>query len=165
MAGEKSPVEWVLTPIRKYAQFSGRAPRAEYWWYYLVLLIAYLGAVFIDRKIGSRIVGPYGILAVLLWLGLLIPTLAVGVRRMHDTNRTGWWILAPVVPYVIGFTMAGPAVLDPARLAEEGGAMIFLLLGFVLAIVVLVFTVLPGTAGPNDHGPDPYGADGEEVFA
>jgi len=161
MAGEKSPVEWVLTPIRKYAQFSGRAPRAEYWWYYLVLLIAYVAAIILDSKMGSRVFGPYGILAVLLWLGLLIPTLAVGVRRMHDTNRTGWWILAPIIPYAIGVAMAGPAVLNPERLAEQGTAMMFLLLGLVLAIVVLVFTVLPGTAGANKYGPDPYGANAD----
>lgn len=165
MAGEKSPVEWALMPIRKYAHFSGRAPRAEYWWYYLVLLVAYVVAIFIDRSIGSKVLGPYGIVAVLLWIGLLIPTLAVGVRRMHDTDRTGWWILAPIVPYVIGFAMAGPAALDPARLAAASGAMMFLLLGLVLAIVVLVFTLLPGTAGPNKHGADPYGADAEEVMA
>ena len=165
MAGERSPVEWVLMPIKKYAQFSGRAPRAEYWWYYLTLLIAYVVAIFIDRSMGSRVLGPYGILAVLLWCGLLVPTLAVGVRRMHDTDRTGWWILAPIVPYVIGFTMAGPAALDPTRLAAEGTAMIFLLLGLVLAIVVLVFTLLPGTTGPNKHGPDPYGTDAEQVSA
>lgn len=167
MAGEKSPVEWALTPIRKYAQFSGRAPRAEYWWFYLFILIAYLAAVFIDSMLGSSLLGPYGILTALVWLGLVIPTLAVGVRRMHDTNRTGWWILAPIVPYVVGFAMMGPAALDPggSGMAAAGGAMIFMLLGLVMAIVVFVFTVLRGTTGPNNYGPDPYGADVEQVFA
>lgn len=167
MAAEMSPIEWALTPIRKYAQFSGRAPRAEYWWFYLFVLIAYIAAVIIDTMLGSNLFGPYGILTAILWLGLIVPTLAVGVRRLHDTNRTGWWLLGPIVPYIIGFVMMGPAALDPegAGMAAAGGAMIFMLVGVVMAIVVFVFTVLRGTAGPNNYGPDPYGADVEQVFA
>lgn len=167
MAVGKSPIEWALTPLQKYAQFSGRAPRAEYWWFYLFLLIAYIVTVLIDSMIGSSLLGPYGILTVILWLGLIVPSLAVGVRRLHDTNRTGWWILAPIVPYVIGFAMMGPAALDPegAGMAAAGGAMIFMLIGMAMAIVVFVFTVLRGTEGPNDYGPDPYGPEVEKVFA
>lgn len=167
MAVEKSPVEWALTPLQKYAQFSGRAPRAEYWWFYLFAIIAYIVIAMIDSIIGLSLVGPYGILTGLLWLSLIIPTISVGVRRLHDTNRTGWWILAPIIPYVIGIAMMGPAIMDPtgAGMAAAGGAMIFILIGAVLAIVLFVFTVLPGTKGPNNYGPDPYGADVEQVFA
>lgn len=167
MAVEKSPVEWALTPLKKYAQFSGRAPRAEYWWFYLFVVIAYFVAVLIDSTLGSSLLGPYGILAVILWIGLIVPTIAVGVRRLHDTNRTGWWILAPIIPYAIGIAMMGPAALDPegAGMAAAGGAMIFMLMGLVMAIVLFVFTVLRGTQGPNKYGPDPYGADVEQVFA
>lgn len=167
MAVERSPIEWALLPLKKFATFSGRAPRAEYWWYYLFVLIAYMAAVFIDSALGSSLLGPYGILTALMWLVLIVPTLAVGVRRLHDTNRTGWWLLAPIIPYLIGFAMMGPAMLDPegAGMAATGGAMIFMLIGFVMAIVVFVFTVLRGTDGPNKYGPDPYGADVEQVFA
>jgi uncharacterized membrane protein YhaH (DUF805 family) len=169
MAIEKSPVEWALTPLKKYAQFSGRAPRAEYWWFYLLLIVAYIVAVTIDMTLGSSLLGPYGILTVVVWLGAIIPTLAVGVRRLHDTNRTGWWMLAPIVPYLIGAVLMGPALLNPeaaaAPTASMGVAGIFMLIGGVMAIVLFVFTVLPGTKGPNNYGPDPYGADVEQVFA
>ena len=167
MSVEKSPIGWALTPLQKYANFSGRAPRAEYWWYYLFLMIAYVAAIFIDSALGSSLLGPYGILTLVVWLGAIVPTLAVGVRRLHDTNRTGWWMLAPILPYLIGFAMLGPAALDPegTGMAAAGGAMIFMLIGMVMAIVIFVFTVLRGTVGPNNYGPDPYGADVEQVFA
>lgn len=170
MAVEKSPVEWALTPLKKYATFSGRAPRAEYWWFYLFLIIAYVVAMMIDGMIGSSLLGPYGILAGLIWLAAIVPSLAAGVRRLHDTNRSGWWMLAPILPYIVALAMMGPVLLNPesaatAPTASLGIAGILMMVAGVLAIVLFVFTVLPGTKGPNNYGPDPYGADVEQVFA
>jgi len=161
-----SPLDWAMRPVKRYAQFSGRAPRAEYWWFYLGYMILYFVLMIL-----TRISSIFGILG-LAFLGLIIPMIAVGVRRMHDTNRSGWWLLAPAVPYLIGFVMIFPAIMsgmaggaNPFNMASFGLAGIFMLIGFVLAIVVFVFTVLPGTKGPNKYGADPYGGELEEVFA
>jgi uncharacterized membrane protein YhaH (DUF805 family) len=164
-----TPIEWATRPLKKYADFSGRAPRAEYWWFYLFLIIAYFVAVFIDMTLGSSLIGPYGILTTLLWLAILIPTIAVGVRRLHDIDRTGWWMLAPIVPYLIGFAMMGPALLNPEQAATATASMgiggIFMMIGAVMALVLFVFSLLPGTKGPNRFGPDPYGENLETVFS
>lgn len=168
MAVEKSPIEWALTPVKKYAQFSGRAPRAEYWWFYLFVVIAYIVAVFVDSAMGSSLLGPYGILTAILWLCAIVPSLAVGVRRLHDTNRTGWWMLAPIVPYIIALAMIGPALLNPedaAGMASIGFAGILMLIAGVLGIVLFIFTLLRGTTGTNNYGPDPYGEDLQQVFS
>jgi uncharacterized membrane protein YhaH (DUF805 family) len=98
--------------------------------------------------------------------------IAVGVRRLHDTDRTGWWLLAPAIPYCIGAVLIVPAIIfganagvNPFSMASMGTAGIFFMIGFVLAIVVFVFSVLPGTKGPNKYGEDPYGGNLGEVFA
>lgn len=161
-----SPIDWAMRPLKKYAQFSGRAPRAEYWWFYLAYLILY-----VILTILTRISTVFGILGI-VYLGLIISMIAVGVRRLHDTNRSGWWLLAPAVPYLIGLIMIFPAMMsgtaggaNPFNMATMGAAGIFMLIGFVLGIAVLVFMIMPGTRGPNRFGDDPYGADVEEVFA
>ena len=158
-----SPVDWATRPLKKFADFSGRAPRAEFWWFYLLMLITVIVAVIIDSVIGSKLVGPYGIVACLAFVALLLPYLGVAVRRLHDTNRTGWWIVAPMVLYAIGMFMMGPALTDPAMMSDPsamtgmGTASIFLMLGGILGLVVLVFFLMGGTKGPNQYGEDPYG--------
>ena len=120
-----TPIDYALTPLRKYASFSGRARRAEYWWFYLFVIIAFVVASIIDNLLGlGGSVGPYGMLSALLGLAMLVPSLAAGVRRLHDTDRTGWWLLIALIP-LIG------------------------------AIVLLVFYVSEGTRGDNRFGPDP----------
>jgi uncharacterized membrane protein YhaH (DUF805 family) len=162
-----SPVDWAIRPLKRYAQFSGRAPRAEYWWFYLGYIILYA-----ILTILTRISAIFGILGI-VYLGLIIPMIAVGVRRLHDTNRTGWWLLAPMIPYLIGLAMIVPAIIsgaaggvNPFNMASLGAGGIFFMIGFVMAIVVFIFTVLPGTKGPNRFGDDPYGPGNlDEVFA
>src|SRR3982751_4446429 len=111
-----TPVDWAKRPIQNYAQFSGRAPRAEYWWFFLAVIIAYIVLSIIESILGIKgmIMGVYGPLSALLFLGTLVPSLAVGVRRLHDTNRSGWWILAPIIPYVLGFVLGGKAMMSGA---------------------------------------------------
>ena len=153
-----SPIDWATRPFKKYADFSGRAPRAEYWWFVLLYIIAAIITQSIDAIVGVKILGPYGIATCVLMAAIVIPSIAVGVRRLHDTNRTGWWLLAPVIPYGIAMVTMGPALLDPtgANLGSMGIASLFLLVGFVLAIVLLVFYCTSGTKGPNNYGDDPY---------
>jgi len=77
-----------------YANFQGRARRSEYWWFYLFSVIVYVVASIIDGIIGLPI------FYVVSLLGLFIPSLAVAIRRMHDTGRSGWWVLIFLIPLV-----------------------------------------------------------------
>jgi uncharacterized membrane protein YhaH (DUF805 family) len=157
-----SPIDWAMRPIHKYADFSGRAPRAEYWWFFLALIVAYLVVSIVESILGINhmVAGVYGPLAVALMLGTLVPSIAVGIRRLHDTNRSGWWMLLPVVPYCLAFILGGAALLSGAGMAGLGVAGIFLLIGAVCAILLLIFYILPGAAGDNRYGPNPYRAAG-----
>ena len=154
---EANPIDWAKRPIEKYADFNGRAPRAEYWWFFLAIIVTYIVVSIVESIVGldGMIAGVYGPLTVLLWLVTLVPQIAVSIRRLHDTNRSGWWILLPVVPYGIGIAMAGPAMLS-GSMAGLGMAGIFFLIGLICAVVLLVFMVLPGNKGDNNYGPDPY---------
>lgn len=154
-----TPVDWAKRPIvEKYAEFSGRASRAEYWWFVLALIVAYIVLGIVESILGIHhmIFYSYGPLTALLWLATLVPGLSVGVRRLHDTSRSGWWILLPIVPYVIAIVIGGPAILA-GGLAGLGLAALFAFLGLICAIVLLVFMVLPGSPGENRYGPNPYG--------
>lgn len=84
---------------RKYATFSGRAPRSEYWLFILFYTILLLITAFIDLASGFFIYG-YSAISSIFWLVTLIPSLAVVVRRLHDTNRRGWWLFLLLVPLV-----------------------------------------------------------------
>src|SRR4051794_12279523 len=97
-----SPIDWAKRPLQKYADFTGRAPRAEYWWFTLAVVIMFVVLSIIESIAGlnKMVLGVYGPLTVLLWLGVLVPSFSVGVRRLHDTNRSGWWLLL-VVPYAM----------------------------------------------------------------
>jgi uncharacterized membrane protein YhaH (DUF805 family) len=92
-------VNYYLAVLKNYAGFSGRARRAEYWQFVLFNVIAAV-VLFV---IGLVIKFPY--LALLYDLAVLIPGLAVAVRRLHDTDRSGWWFLLVLIPLV------GPIVL------------------------------------------------------
>lgn len=151
-------MEWMLMPLRRYAEFSGRSRRKEYWMYVLLLLIVSLVIGFLEGALGlTGMVGPYGPLSALFLLATFVPSLAVGVRRLHDTNRTGWWMVLPIAPYLVAALL-----LASGNLALAGTIGMLGLLG---AIVVLVFLVLDGTKGPNRYGPDPKGAEHAEAIA
>jgi uncharacterized membrane protein YhaH (DUF805 family) len=88
----KTNMQHYLTVIKKYAVFSGRARRSEYWMFILFNFIVGLILAFIGGFIGDK-----GMFSNLYQLAVLIPSIAVGVRRMHDTNHSGWWLLLPIV--------------------------------------------------------------------
>ncbi|WP_224816206.1 DUF805 domain-containing protein [Hasllibacter sp. MH4015] len=77
-----------------YANFSGRARRSEYWWFYLFNIIVNVVASVVDGAIGMPIV------SIVAFLALIVPGIAVAVRRMHDVGRSGWWLLILFVPLV-----------------------------------------------------------------
>jgi uncharacterized membrane protein YhaH (DUF805 family) len=85
--------DWYLNCIKgHYADFEGRARRTEYWMFFLVNLIVSIGVTLVGRAIG------FHALSALYGLALLLPGLAVGVRRLHDTGRSGWWWLVTLIP-------------------------------------------------------------------
>ena len=83
----------MLEALKKYAVFEGRARRKEYWLHVLLYVICYMIAFFIDMATGTTI-----IFTSLVTLGLLVPTISVSIRRLHDTDRSGWWFLLGIVP-------------------------------------------------------------------
>ncbi|GAB6900386.1 hypothetical protein JCM9957A_34760 [Kineosporia succinea] len=96
-------VRIVLT--QKYATFQGRARRSEYWWWYLayvlgvfasLIVVGILVAILGDNALSSALLVLWYVVAV---FGFLVPNLAVGVRRLHDTGRSGWWWLISIVPF------------------------------------------------------------------
>jgi uncharacterized membrane protein YhaH (DUF805 family) len=90
-------VRTVLT--QKFATFDGRARRSEFWWFALFTTIVQVIASIIDRAIlGAD--SQVGVVAGIAWLALIVPSLAVGARRLHDTGRSGWWQLLSLIPLV-----------------------------------------------------------------
>ena len=86
----------MLQPLRKYAEFRGRARRSEYWLFILFAAVVFFIAALIDVLVFGRPSVIYGLSV----LALLIPHLAVGFRRLHDTDRSAWWLLLGVIPLV-----------------------------------------------------------------
>ena len=97
------------TVLAKYRTFTGRASRAEYWWWFLAVIILMVVLGLVDGAVIAPLLGfdvfaenagrPLSLLASLV---LLLPAIAVSIRRLHDIDRTGWWLLLGLVP-VIGF--------------------------------------------------------------
>ena len=87
-------VEAIKDGFGKYVTFSGRSSRSAYWYWVLFAFIVAVVATIIDVAIGSRIV------SLITTLALLLPGLAVGIRRLHDIGRSGWWILIALVPFI-----------------------------------------------------------------
>lgn len=138
-------LEWMLMPYRRYADFTGRSRRKEYWMFVLLSLIVaavalammFGGMGGLDEAGAPRISATsyVGIGLLSVWgLGSIIPSIAVQVRRFHDQDRSGWFVLLGFIPYVGG-------------------------------LIVLVFMCLDGTRGANRFGPDPKDPSSAEVFA
>lgn len=119
-------MNWYLKVLRKYAVFSGRARRKEYWYFILFNTIIIFVLGLIDSDMGTT-VSPnsrMGLLGGVYTLAILIPAIAVTVRRLHDTNRSGAWFLIIIVP-IIGH------------------------------LILLIFTVQNSKPGRNKYGENP----------
>jgi len=88
-------MNWYLQVLQKYAEFNGRARRTEYWMFVLFNFIAYVVLGIVGRIIHLPV-----LLTAIYGLGVLIPSLAVSVRRLHDTDRSGWWLLVGLIPLI-----------------------------------------------------------------
>ncbi|HEX2174400.1 MAG TPA: DUF805 domain-containing protein [Nocardioidaceae bacterium] len=150
--------------LSQYATFSGRARRAEYWWFYLFTILVGLAASGVDAGLNTAFNNEIGVVGTVTSLGLLLPTLAVTARRLHDTGRTGWWMLLPVGPLlatiVVGFvaafaTVFGPDADDTAATALVVLLVLCLLTTLATLITLLVFLCLDSNPGPNRYGPSP----------
>jgi uncharacterized membrane protein YhaH (DUF805 family) len=166
-------MEWMLLPLKRYAEFSGRSRRKEFWMFQLLnlIVVAVLYAMILGGGGLSALMagaaaqqggqpdltqvslGPVfwiGALLLCIWgLGTIIPALAVTVRRLHDRNMSGWYLLGFIVVVVV---LSIVPVVGP-------------LIVFALEIGYIVLLALPGTPGTNDYGPDPLGNVDPEVFA
>lgn len=120
--------EAIGSGFRNYVTFSGRAARSEYWYWFLFVFLVDVAASVVDRAVfGSG----EGLLSMITGLALFLPGLAIGVRRLHDRDRRGWWLLIVLIPFVgaiillvwfVGRGTAGPNRFGPDRLAELAGA-------------------------------------------
>ena len=174
MMGFKKAVD---TCFAKYAVFKGRARRSEYWWFSLFILLvtavllgpvavlAYLeesGVINTDSGLwsaGFAISAIMALIGVLFLLAMIIPSIAVEVRRLHDIGRSGWWVfwsfavslLAASVPFFLfDFKVALDMALLPGLLLG-----VTKLCNWILEIVLFVFTLLNSHKGENKYGPSP----------
>jgi uncharacterized membrane protein YhaH (DUF805 family) len=92
--------EAVKTCLQKYVGFTGRARRSEYWWFALFGLIVSIVAGILDGAFGLMSDTNVGVIGAIASLALLLPSIAVAIRRLHDTSRSGWWILIGLIPIV-----------------------------------------------------------------
>ena len=128
---------------KKYCSFKGRASRSEFWWFCLFTLLIQI-AVAIVGKIMPALAS---IISAVLGLWLLLPTVGISTRRLHDRNFSGWWQalpLAAALPAIAG------AVLEANWLLMLAGSAAGL-----ASLALLILYALKGTAGPNRFGPDP----------
>jgi uncharacterized membrane protein YhaH (DUF805 family) len=88
---------WKLVVLERYAKFDGRAGRAEFWWFALANLVIYTALVIL-----TQISGIFLVLYIVFALAMLVPSLAVAIRRLHDTDKSGWLILLGLIP-LVGF--------------------------------------------------------------
>lgn len=90
-------IDWFKKGLRNYANFSGRARRKEYWYFALVQFLILMVASILDAFMFDSEIGLFYIVAL---LGLFLPSIAVTVRRLHDTSRSGWWFFISLIPVV-----------------------------------------------------------------
>jgi uncharacterized membrane protein YhaH (DUF805 family) len=137
-------MHWMIMPFKRYADFSGRSQRKEYWMFFLLnwiivlplfILIGSQGDAADKAKDQAASSGPaveIGVAALLIYLvAIIVPSVAVAIRRFHDQDKSGWLFLLTLIPYV------GP-------------------------FIMLAFMVVDGTPGPNRYGPDPKGRGGSD---
>ena len=93
----------ISTCLRKYVTFSGRASRSEFWWWYLFSILVNWAV-----QIVGTLVGETTIISLVVGLILLLPNLAVTVRRYHDSDHSGWWVVCPIYNIVLLFMKSTP---------------------------------------------------------
>jgi uncharacterized membrane protein YhaH (DUF805 family) len=113
-------MNWYLDVLKKYCVFQGRARRKEYWMFTLFSVLIYIALMIIEGILGMGGEG-LGVLSILYSLAVLLPSLGVSVRRLHDTGRSGWWLLISLVPLIGGIVLLVFLVLDSQPGANQHG--------------------------------------------
>jgi uncharacterized membrane protein YhaH (DUF805 family) len=87
-------MEYFINALKKYAEFTGRTTRKEFWMFILFYLLIYIGMVIVDSVLGTMI------FTLVYALGMFVPSISISARRLHDTGRTGWWQLIGLIPLI-----------------------------------------------------------------
>ncbi|HET9640323.1 MAG TPA: DUF805 domain-containing protein [Allosphingosinicella sp.] len=157
-------MHWIREAFRRSFDYSGRSRRKEYWSYALFAFVLLNIVSVIETKLGWR--APRGaggrdgsLFGSIVLVTLVVPGLAVAVRRLHDSGRAGWWLALPAAPILFWIValiggFSSPGLFKPVLVAI-----------LVTPLVILVLMCLPGTRGPNRFGPDPKGVDLADIFA
>lgn len=150
--------------LRQYAAFRGRATRPEFWWWYLCIILINIVTTGVDKLTDATL--GVSFIGVIVALGLLLPTLAVSVRRLHDSGLSGWWLLVPLGLVVLGFGLFIGGLVTLIGFAFSGSASgglglsiwLFAAGGLMFlagAVLNLVLMLRRSTPGPNRFGAHP----------
>jgi uncharacterized membrane protein YhaH (DUF805 family) len=152
-------MNWYLEVLKKYAVFGGRARRKEYWYFTLFNLIAFFMLTIIDSVIGSfNYEAGIGLLGGIYSLAVVTPAIAVSVRRLHDINRSGWWLLIELIP-VIGTLVLLIFMVQDSQQGEnqyglnpkpdnEGSSNTAVVVAVVAIVIIVVIGILAAIAIP-----------------
>jgi len=143
--------------FKKYFDFSGRASRSELWWWTLFSFVLGFGCAMVDIAIGwgRNSLEGNGPLATLSVVGTLFPSLAVSVRRLHDTDRSGWWLWGIFLGWIFFLLVAVLAISGEKSESDVRAVFVGVVaLGlFGVSVALIVFYCLPGSPGSNRYGP------------
>lgn len=114
-------MSWYVTVLQKYFVFDGRARRMEYWMFALVNLVIGLALVLVEAAVTGEVSEEGGALSTVYSLVVLIPSIAVSVRRLHDTGRSGWWLLISLIPIVGAIVLLVFMILEGDAGSNEYG--------------------------------------------
>jgi uncharacterized membrane protein YhaH (DUF805 family) len=157
----------VRSVLSNYVTFSGRARRSEYWWFYLFTIVVSLVTAGIDAGLTAVVDNQVGIVGTMASALLFLPSLAVTARRLHDTGRSGWWMVLPLGPFLITFVLGllviFSALFSATTDGDGGGPTVVLLvllggsglLTLAACLVLLVFLCTDSDQGWNKYGPSP----------
>lgn len=151
--------------FKNYVNFRGRAGRSEFWWFSLLMTIVY-GALFIMSSVGIAtsadpqlwgLLAQAGSIGTTVWfLATIIPVSALWFRRLHDSNKSGWWYVLTIMSGFGGFIFVALSALQN-QVAFTVGMVLGLASG-IGGIILLIFALLPSTSGPNRFGEESAGA-------
>ena len=149
----------IATCFKKYATFKGRASRSEFWWFHLFQFLASFAIVIVAVVIYAISQDMLLLLALQLvsWLfqlAIFLPEIAVTCRRLHDTERSGWWMILPTGTYFIGIIFVGISLLLTNDVTFFAVVTLIATLG--ASICVLIWLIDPSDRGENKYGPSPF---------